>query len=147
MRLLKTCFLLVLLMSLPGLVAGAQSLKATDQPAEPSSATPTSVSATKEEVDQLRKKVAAQDQTIEELKVMVEKLVADKTQAVAANPQTSDGAQLLNATLTQGGAAQATPSPKPAEKKDSGPALTAGWSGEHFYIKSADGKFQLQPYG
>jgi phosphate-selective porin OprO/OprP len=146
MRSLKMCFLLVLFVLLPGVVAGAQSSEATAPPAEPSSGNATSGSATKEEVDQLRKKLAAQEQTIEQLKAMVEKLAADKTSAVAANPQTSDGAQLLNATLTQGGA-QATPSPKPAEKKDSGPALTAGWSGEHFYIKSGDGKFQLQPYG
>jgi len=25
--------------------------------------------------------------------------------------------------------------------------VVAGWSGEHFFIKSADGKFQIQPYG
>src|SRR4029077_6033778 len=41
----------------------------------------------------------------------------------------------------------AKPADKPAEKKESGPAITAGWNNEHFFIKSADGKFQLQPYG
>jgi phosphate-selective porin OprO/OprP len=25
--------------------------------------------------------------------------------------------------------------------------VTAGWNGEHFFIKSADGQFQIQPYG
>jgi len=146
MRSFKVCFLLVLFVLLPGLVAGAQSSEATAPPANPSSGTASSGAATKEEVDQLRKKLAEQEQTIEQLKAMVEKLAADKPVPVATTPQAPDGAQLLNATLTQGGA-QATPSPKPAEKKDSGPALTAGWSGEHFYIRSGDGKFQIQPYG
>src|SRR6202011_4805803 len=34
---------------------------------------------------------------------------------------------------------------KPAEKKDA--PLAAGWSGEHFFIKSADGQFSISPYG
>src|ERR1700727_2839011 len=40
-----------------------------------------SVAATKEEVDQLRNEVAAQRQTIEELKALVEKLAEGKAQA------------------------------------------------------------------
>ena len=46
------------------------------------------MSATKEEVNQLRSEVAAQRQTIEELKALVEKLVAGKSAAVNnASPQ------------------------------------------------------------
>ena len=33
----------------------------------------------------------------------------------------------------------------PAEMKSEG--LVAGWNGEHFFIRSADGTFILQPYG
>ena len=41
----------------------------------------------------------------------------------------------------------AEPFQKPAEKKDAPAPVTAGWNGEHFYIKSADGQFSIQPYG
>jgi phosphate-selective porin len=40
------------------------------------------------------------------------------------------------------------PLQKPAEKKESAALpVAAGWNGEHFFIKSADGAFQIQPYG
>ena len=35
--------------------------------------------------------------------------------------------------------------PDTAPKKDA--PLAAGWNGEHFFIRSADGQFQLMPYG
>ncbi len=35
--------------------------------------------------------------------------------------------------------------PEAAPKKDA--PLTAGWSGEHFFIKSPDGQFSISPYG
>jgi phosphate-selective porin OprO/OprP len=140
MRLLTSCLLFLSFLAFPGSLARGQGAEPAGTTA-PSSATE---SASKQEVNQLRQEVAEQRQTIEQLKALVQQLVDAKTQPASGTAQAAESPQLLNATLVQGGtaAAQATPSPKPA-----GPAITAGWSNEHFYIKSADGKFQIQPYG
>src|ERR1700687_5343050 len=37
------------------------------------------------------------------------------------------------------------PAPSAAPKKET--PLAAGWNGEHFFIKSADGQFSISPYG
>ena len=141
MRSLTKYLLLTLLLMAPGWLASArgQSQEPAGKPADL-----TSGGATRQEVEQLRQEVAEQHQTIEQLKALVQQLVHAKPKQTSA-----DGAQVVNATLSQSGAASAqTGQPaKPAEKKESGPALTAGWNNEHFFIKSADGKFQLQPYG
>src|SRR5271168_5144233 len=71
MRSLITSFVLLVGFTAPGWLAHAQG---TD-PASKSDAS-ASVTATKAEVDQLRSEVAAQRQTIDELKALVEKLVA-----------------------------------------------------------------------
>jgi Phosphate-selective porin O and P len=48
---------------------------------------------------------------------------------------------------------EAAPEPEPpgqnaaSPKKDSAPPLTAGWNGEHFFIRSPDGQFSISPYG
>jgi phosphate-selective porin len=114
--------------------------------------------------------VAAQRQTIEELKALVEKLAAGQAEAtdngavqvrpVAAAPAEAnsqppnapgEGAvHLMNAVLVEAdspsaavaGQAQAAAA---APKKDA--PLTAGWNGEHFFIKSPDGQFSISPYG
>src|SRR6202035_4060905 len=101
MRSLTVSFALVILM-VPGSLAHAQG----SQPADKSPA-PVSNVASKEEVNQLRSEVAAQRQTIEELKALVEKLVEVKTQAtdngsvqirpVAENMPTGAGAQPVDA--------------------------------------------------
>ena len=115
----------------------------------------TSATASKAEVDELRKELAAQRQTIEQLKNLVEQLTEVKSRAPA--PATDTAAHLVNANLAQPAAvAEAEPEAeaemplvldqKPAEKSGTAP-VTAGWNGEHFYIKSADGQFQIQPYG
>ncbi|MGB8848207.1 MAG: hypothetical protein WCC76_00695, partial [Candidatus Acidiferrales bacterium] len=168
MRSLITSFVLLVGFTAPGWLAHAQG---TD-PASKSDAS-ASVTATKAEVDQLRSEVAAQRQTIDELKALVEKLVAARApdsgstqvqpaqvrpvaDAVPAgtNSQPVDApstgtAHLVNAVLTN-----ADPAPAPvvdqappaaAPKKDA--PLTAGWNGEHFFIKSADGQFSISPYG
>lgn len=162
MRSLTVSFALAVLM-VPGSLAHAQG----SQPAV-QSATPASNVASKEEVNQLRGEVAAQRQTIEELKALVEKLVAGKehaansgdvqvrpvSDAVAASSSsaTADMApRLRNAVLlaaepepgtsTLGQAAAAA---APAKKET---PLAAGWNGEHFFIKSADGQFSISPYG
>jgi len=142
------------------------------QGTEPASKTDGSVSvaATKEEVNQLRSEVAAQRKTIEELKALVEKLAAGQALAsdssvqirpvsdaasVEANalPVNAPGqgtAHLMNSVLVQPDPAalaalvdQAKPAAEP--KKDA--PVTAGWNGEHFFIRSADGQFSISPYG
>ena len=132
-------------------------------------------SATKEEVNQLRGELAAQRKTIEELKALVEKLAGAKiseasseagttessapeirpvanTAPVDASAQTvsmpGDGnARLMNTVYINPGtmAAMVDPAPAAAPKKET--ALTSGWNGEHFFIKSADGQFSISPYG
>jgi phosphate-selective porin OprO and OprP len=166
MRSLTAFFVLLAGFMAPASLAHAQGT-------EPASKTvgPTSVSATKEEVNQLRSEVAAQRQTIEELKALVEKLAAGKalasnssvqirpvadTASVETNSQPVDApgegaVHLMNAVLMQPDPAilaalvdQAQPAAA-APKKDA--PLTAGWSGEHFFIKSPDGQFSISPYG
>jgi phosphate-selective porin len=112
-----------------------------------------SARATKEEVEQLRKEVAAQHQTIEELKAMVQKLADSKAQAASTDRDLdSGGARLLNANYVQPEVLIETAEPAQAgagnaQKKDAGAPLAAGWNGDHFYIKSSDGQFQIMPYG
>ena len=172
MRLLTTLFVLLVVFMAPGSLAHAQAT-------EPASktGTPTSGSASKEEVNQLRSEVEAQRKTIEELKAMVQQLVDAKTAPAAGasasvkpaaatdstgaipvavttpQPVSSDSADsvhLVNTVMVQpdpgigsGGIDQAQPAP--ASKKDA--PLTAGWNGEHFFIRSPDGQFSISPYG
>ncbi|MFZ0816828.1 MAG: porin [Candidatus Sulfotelmatobacter sp.] len=126
------------------------------------------VSATKEEVNQLRNEVAAQRQTIEELKTLVEKLAGEKIKSadngsaqirpVAEATSSSSSSQpidaptspvhLMNAVLTEASPAPVAVDQAPAAaapKKDA--PLTAGWNGEHFFIRSPDGQFSINPYG
>jgi phosphate-selective porin len=151
------------------LVLIASVLAQTQQPAYKTEAS-SSAGATRQEVDQLRSEVAAQRKTIEELKAMVEQLVENKAQApdgsslrvrpvaeagpAAASEHTVNGTDgggvhLVNTVLIQ-------PEPaieamidqaKPAAEAKKEPPLTAGWNGEHFFIRSADGQFSISPYG
>ncbi len=174
MRSLTTFFVLLVVFMAPGSLAHAQTT-------EPASNTggPSSVSATKEEVNQLRSEVAAQRKTIEELKALVEKLAEGKGLAthqssvqssvqssaqirpvadaapMEANSQPVDApgagaVHLMNAVLVQPNpmveAALIDQAPSAAAPKKDTP-LTAGWNGEHFFIKSADGQFSISPYG
>src|ERR1700740_129253 len=78
MRSLTVSFALVILM-----VSGSLAQAQDSHPADKTAASASNV-ASKEEVNQLRSEVAAQRQTIEELKALVEKLVA--------GPATGNGA-------------------------------------------------------
>jgi len=107
--------------------------------------------ASKEEVNQLRGEVAAQRETIEELKALVQRLVSQSPGGAAPvrdDSPSADGVHLINAAFVEPvqTAKPATKDQKPGEKKTDAP-IVAGWNGEHFFIKSSDGKFQLQPYG
>ncbi len=76
MRSSITFFVLLVGFTVTGSVARAQNT----EPASPAGGS-TSVSATKEEVNQLRSELAAQRLTIEELKAFVERLAEEKTRA------------------------------------------------------------------
>ncbi len=163
MRSLTAFFVLLVVFIAPGSLAHAQGT----EPASKTSGSP-SVAASKEEVNQLRNQVAAQQKTIEELKVMVQQLVAGQAQPadgspahvkpvadVSANSTTeplsgagTEGVHLVNTVLVQPEPMEAIidqAQPAAAPKKEA--PLTAGWNGEHFFIKSADGQFSISPYG
>src|SRR5579864_5652339 len=165
MRSLTAFFLLLVFMS-PALLVHAQGT----QPASTTNGS-TPAGATKEEVNQLRSEVAAQRKTIEELKAMVQQLVEGKAQAAGGNSATvkpvaetgslapsvqpvngsgTDGVRLVNTVLVQpdpGIEAAMINQAKPAAEPKKEAPLAAGWNGEHFFIKSADGQFQIMPYG
>jgi len=143
--------------------ATSQSLAQTQGPADKTGAS-ASAGASKEEVNELRSEVAAQRKTIEELKAIVQKLAEGKAPASAADsahveptaatssgaaPTSGrDGAHLVNTVLVQPGLEAAMidqAQPAAAPKKDA--PLTAGWNGEHFFIRSPDGQFSISPYG
>ncbi|MGA3087023.1 MAG: porin [Terriglobales bacterium] len=159
MRSLTTLFVLLVVFMAPGSLAHAQGTEAASK-ADGSA----SVAATKEELNQLRGEVAAQRKTIDELKALVEKLAAGKVAAadggsaqiqpvaapasvapVSALPDSP--ARLLPAVLMQPIPIEALvdQAPPAAPKKDA--PLTAGWNGEHFFIRSPDGQFSINPYG
>ena len=100
-----------------------------------------SPSASKAEVEELRNEVAAQQQTIEELRAMVQQLMKQ---------QGSGDARVINAAIIQQQPAEAEEPLDIAQKSTTKAGefpLTSGWNGEHFFIKSPDGTFQIQPYG
>jgi phosphate-selective porin OprO and OprP len=153
-----------------GLTASSALAQAQGTPAASSADGSNSGAATKAEVNELRSEVAAQRQTIEELKALVEKLAGAKATAANSNPaqvrpvadSTSptlnsqpvaatnlSSARLMNAVLLE---ADPEPPPVPSQTLDAtprreSPPLTAGWNGEHFFIRSVDGQFTISPYG
>jgi phosphate-selective porin len=167
MRSLKTAFVLLALFfvalgplaiaegkdAADGRAAAAPTgVTATPSPAA-STAAPVSAAATREEVEQLRREVA-------ELKAIISQLVLAKGTAATAEPHlvTTGALQPSGAAEPAVGvpAAEESADPEPfgissqAEKKAAAQkpaAAPAGWNGEHFFIKSPDGQFQLQPYG
>jgi phosphate-selective porin OprO/OprP len=167
MRSLTTFFVLLVVFMAPSSLARAQGT----EPANKTDGS-ASVAATKEEVNQLRSEVAAQRKTIEELKALVEKLaegkaptttlqtsedrsakvqpVADPVSSQPVNALGDSAVRLLPAVLVQPNpeveaAILDQAAPAAAPKKDA--PLTAGWNGEHFFIRSADGQFSISPYG
>jgi phosphate-selective porin len=169
MRSLSKYFALLVVFMVTGLLARAQGTQPAGKTGDAASET-----ATKAEVNQLRSEVAAQRQTIEELKALVEKLAAGQARAsdngsassavqirpvaaapaeAHAQPPDAPGASavhLTNAILVQpiAGVEAAMVDQAPPEvapKKDA--PLAAGWNGEHFFIRSPDGQFSISPYG
>ena len=160
MRSLKWSFVLVTLFFVAcGPLAFAQSAKPSDDSTQ---SNPTAKAATEEEVQQLRREVA-------ELKAQIQRLVT------ASAPAQGGGAHLVQATAVAGSdvsASSAAPSAAGSDANTSTPAATAadidalqkeidilqkkasdapgptaGWNGEHFFLKSPDGQFNLMPVG
>src|SRR5580704_5573827 len=136
--------LLACLFVVSGPLAFAQSAKPTADPAPQKAAT-------EEEVQQLRREVA-------DLKAQIQHLVQASTQ-----PQ-AQGAHLVQTNAVVDPApSDSTVAPPSAtaddidnlqkeidllqKKSNDAPAVTAGWNGEHFFLKSSDGNFQLMPVG
>jgi phosphate-selective porin len=160
MRSLKWSFVLVTLFFVAcGPLAFAQSAKPSDDSTQ---SNPAAKAASEEEVQQLRREVA-------ELKAQIQKLVT------ASAPAPGGGAHLVQATAVAGtdaSASSAAPSAASSDSSSSTPAATsadidalqkeidilqkkasdtpgptAGWNGEHFFLKSPDGQFNLMPVG
>lgn len=149
----------------------ASSVLAQTQPPADHTGASQNGSASQAEVDALQKELSEQRKTIEELKTMVQQLVAGKAadaNATAAQPAassptlqpasdasvqpvsqpsdgSSDGAHLVNTVLLQPDPEGVIDQGQSAPKKDA--PLTAGWNGEHFFIRSPDGQFSISPYG
>jgi phosphate-selective porin OprO and OprP len=131
-----------------GPLAFAQSAKPSDDSAQPKPAT---AAATEEEVQQLRREVA-------ELKVQIQRLIQTSAQpqsgaahlvqasAVADSVQPDSSATPPSATTEDIDALQKEIDVLQKKASDT-PPVTAGWNGEHFYLKSSDGNFQLMPVG
>src|SRR5215471_14762985 len=134
MRSLTKCFVLVgLFVVAASSLAHAQGDKPADErlPSAPPGAT-------REEVEQLRREVA-------ELKATIQRLIQTNQQAPSTGRLVEVSAVQPESVASSAEVAQADKQAAP--KKGSEAALQAGWNGEHFYLKSADGNFQIQPYG
>jgi phosphate-selective porin OprO/OprP len=170
MRSLTKFFVLLIVLTALASLALAQGTKSASTDASAASA-----SATKDEVNELRGEVAAQRKTIDELKALVERLVDAKAsdepssaksaehgstaiRPVSESANSDASAQTVSATGDSNVrlmntvylnpatvAAMVDPAPTTPAKKET--PLTAGWNGEHFFIKSADGQFSISPYG
>src|SRR5215469_14517431 len=136
--------LLASLFVLSSPLAFAQSAKPTPDPAPQKAAT-------EEEVQQLRREVA-------ELKAQIQQLVQASAQPQAERAhlvQTSAIADPVQPDSTAAPAAATTEDIDALQKEidllqkkaNDAPAVTAGWNGEHFFLKSSDGNFTLMPVG
>jgi len=148
MRSLKMAclFLAPMLFGAPSFVYG-QSDKPANDPARPGAA-----AATKEEVEQLRREVA-------ELKAQIQRLLQASSQQAPAgarlvqtNAVAPDGAQ-PDEGVSPGVASAADVDALQKEievlqkKASDTTGQTSGWNGEHFFLKSPDGNFTIQPVG
>jgi phosphate-selective porin OprO and OprP len=154
------CVLLALLCFLPVPLLHAQSTKPADDSSQPkSSAQP----ATEDEVQQLRREVAALRSEIQRLVEakgsdsgpaparLVQASAAVSTNPSAANTpdsnSTSNSDADADAIAASTDISPATIAAAEAQRKSDAPPVSAGWNGEHFFIKSADGQFEIMPYG
>ena len=130
----------------PGFLIFAQS----DKPAE-TQARPAAQAASEEEVTQLRREVA-------ELKAIVQQLVQASGKLAPGEPRLVQANFVAEPAQPDAAASAAEASPRNIDilqkeidvlqkKASDTPPATAGWNGEHFYLKSTDGNFTLMPVG
>ena len=139
-RFLTTSAVLVLFL-VGSLALFAQGDRAGAASADPHATPSAPASASKEEVEELRGEVAAQQRTIEELRAMVQQL---------AKQQGSGDVHVVNAAIIQpqpGSVGEPLDVAEQSATKSGQPPLTSGWNGEHFFIRSPDGQFSISPYG
>jgi hypothetical protein len=128
------CVLLSLFCIAPGPLAFAQSANSGSDPAPPAAK---SKAKTDEEVRQLRREV-------EELRAQLQQLVNAQNKPAAAPPPVV--APPPAATPAQVAALQSEITDL-QKKASQTPPATAGWNGEHFFLRSSDGAFTLMPVG
>jgi phosphate-selective porin OprO/OprP len=177
MRLIKPCSLLltIALFAFSAHARNDYDRKAPEEPAKgttaaapapvPASAVASpaaSPAASKAEVEELRREVAELKATLQRLLEAQAHSESPAAAPVAAKEEAPGGAHLMNAAAAPAPLPMtSSPAAESAEDASLDPFLqasggaqkpattpvTAGWNGEHFFIKSADGQFQLQPYG
>ncbi len=155
------CVLVILICVATAPVAFGQSAKPSDDATQSKS---TGKAATEEEVQQLRREVAelkAQIQLLVKVSAVAQGGAAHlvETNAVAASvpaPPSPAGTSAADAPDANASSPAATPADIDAlqkeidvlQKKASDvPVATAGWNGEHFFLKSSDGNFTVMPVG
>ncbi|MGD0270514.1 MAG: porin [Candidatus Sulfotelmatobacter sp.] len=155
MRSLRTVFLLLVGFMASGWFAHAQSTEPASKKDGPTSVSASSASAsrgasaTEEEVNELRHEVA-------ELKAQMRRLIEASAQTQSGVPHLALVNAVANPAPDLSPAAPATVAEVEAlatevsalqDKANTAPPITAGWNGEHFFLKSSDGNFTLMPVG
>ena len=128
--------------------AFAQSSKPSDGSSQPKS---TATAASEEEVQQLRREVA-------ELKAQVQRLLQTSAQPQAGGAHLVEASAVVSSAQPDSSAPSAVATPEDIDalqkeievlqkKTNDSPPATAGWNGEHFFLRSSDGNFTLMPVG
>jgi len=131
-----------------GPLAFAQSSKPSDGSSQPKS---TATAASEEEVQQLRREVA-------ELKAQVQRLLQTSAQPQAGGAHLVEASAVVSSAQPDSSAPSAVATPEDIDalqkeievlqkKTNDSPPATAGWNGEHFFLRSSDGNFTLMPVG
>jgi phosphate-selective porin OprO and OprP len=127
------CVLLIMFCSAPGPLSFAQTAKPAGDP--------TPKRAAGDDVKELRREV-------EELRAQVERLLQASGQKESAAPSTAPPAPVTPAPATRADVEALQKEVTALQKKASEvPPATAGWNGEHFFLRSTDGQFTLMPVG
>src|ERR1700688_2928460 len=127
------CVLLIVFCIAPGPLTFAQGAK---PPGDS-----TAKGATGEDVKELRREV-------EELRAQVQRLLQASGQKEPAVPSTAPPAPAAPAPATRADVEALQKEVTALQKKASEvPPATAGWNGEHFFLRSSDGQFTLMPVG
>jgi phosphate-selective porin len=140
----------VVLLAMCSFASGSLIYAQSDKPAD-TQARPASQAATEEEVAQLRREVA-------ELKAAIQRLVQASSTAVPVGAHLVQASAVADSPQPDASASPAAATPADIDalqkeievlqkKASDTPPATAGWNGEHFYLKSSDGNFTLMPIG